>query len=331
MNKKILPMLALMLGMAVLVNAQTKDKVKKEKESDLSPKKIEKKEKMTIVIDGNDITVNGKPLDELKDADVDALSMLPRMKHQLAPLGGLKMFGGDVMGNKAYLGVTSNASEKGAKIVSVQKESPAEKAGFKKDDIITKVNETKISSSSDLYEAIGEFKPEEKVTITYLRDDKENTATVTLEKNANATTRSFNFNSKDLDDLKELGDLKGLESLRDLEFDMPQLRNLPRMEGRAFGNFNRKPRLGVEIQDVEEGKGVKILDVDDDTPAAKAGLKKDDVISELNGKAIASVDDLQSALKELKEGDSFKIGYKRNGQSQTAEIKFPKKLKTAEL
>jgi serine protease Do len=66
-----------------------------------------------------------------------------------------------------------------------------------------------------------------------------------------------------------------------------------------FGNsFNRKPRLGIEIQDVEEGKGVKILDVDDDTPAAKAGLKKDDIISELNGKSINSVDELQSALKE---------------------------------
>jgi serine protease Do len=95
--------------------------------------------------------------------------------------------------------------------------------------------------------------------------------------------------------------------------------------------FNRKPRLGIEIQDVEEGKGVKILDVDDDTPAAKAGLKKDDVISGLNGKSIDSVDELQSALKEMKEGDSFKVTYKRNGQSQTAEIRFPKKLKTAEL
>jgi serine protease Do len=327
MNKKILPLLALMVGVTVFSNAQSKDKVKKETESDLIiRKKGDSKEKMTIVIDGNDITVNGKPLGELKDSDVEILhrkgmgAMLPRIQKQMAPLGSLKMFGDVAEGNSAYLGVTSNGSEQGAKIVSVQKESPAEKAGFKKDDIITKVNDTKITGSSDLYDAIGGFKPGEKVAITYLRNDKEATANVSLEKNA-GFARSFNF--KD-------GDFNG-----DLNFNMPELqelrglRNMPRINGMDL--FNRKPRLGIEIQDVEEGKGVKILDVDDDTPAAKAGLKKDDVISGLNGKSIDSVDELQSALKEMKEGDSFKVTYKRNGQSQTAEIRFPKKLKTAEL
>jgi serine protease Do len=325
MNKKILPLLALMMGVTILSSAQSQGKIKKEKESDLIiRKKGDSKEKMTIVIDGDDITVNGKPLDELKEGDVEVLhrkgmgAMLPRLKKQMAPLGSLKMFGGDAAGNSAYLGVTSNGSEKGARIVSVQKESPAEKAGFKKDDIITKVNDTKITGSADLYETIGGFKPNEKVTITYLRGDKEATANVTLEKNSGFEARSFNF--KD-------GDFNG-----DFNFKMPdlsELRGLPRMNGMDM--FSRKPRLGIEIQDVEEGKGVKILDVDDDTPAAKAGLKKDDVISGLNGKTIDSVDELQSALKELKEGDSFKVTYKRNGQPQTAEIKFPKKLKTADL
>jgi serine protease Do len=330
MNKKILPLLVLALGVSVLGISQSKDKApaKKEKESDLIiRKKSGSKDKMTIVIDGNDITVNGKPLDQLKESDVEILhergigSMLPRLKSQMAPFGSLKMLA-DIESNSAYLGVTSNASDKGAKIVSVQKESPAEKAGFKKDDIITKVNDTKIENSGDLYEAIGDFKPEEKVNITYLRDDKEATASVILEKNKSAEARSFNFKNGDFNN-----DFNG-----DFNLKMPELRNLPRINGMDFGgSFSRKPRLGVEIQDVEEGKGVKILDVDDDTPAAKAGLKKDDVISELNGKSINSVDELQSALRELKEGDSFKIGFKRNGQSQTAEIKFPKKLKTAEL
>ncbi|NCI48628.1 PDZ domain-containing protein [Sediminibacterium roseum] len=334
MNTKILPLIALALGVAVLGNAQSKDKSdKKEKAGSdvIIRKKGDSKEKMTIVIDGNDITVNGKPLNELKDGDVEVLSekgmgaMIPRLRGKMGTMGGLKMFGGVVENNRAYLGVTSTASEKGAQVATVQKGSPAEKAGFKKDDVITKVNDIKISNGGDLYDAIGEFKPGEKVTITYLRDGKENTATVALEKST--ISSSFSFDRKDLDHLKDLGDLKGMEGLH---FDMPQLHNIPGLNGREF-SFNRRPRLGVEIQDVEEGKGVKILDVDDETPAAKAGLKKDDVISELNGKAIGSVDELQSALKEIKEGDTFKLGYKRNGQLQTAEIRFPKKLKTAEL
>jgi serine protease Do len=75
-------------------------------------------------------------------------------------------------------------------------------------------------------------------------------------------------------------------------FDMPEMGRACQ-DGRGSTVFNRRPRLGLEIQDVEEGKGVKILDVDSETPAAKAGLKKDDVISDIDGKTIASVEDLK--------------------------------------
>ena len=102
------------------------------------------------------------------------------------------------------------------------------------------------------------------------------------------------------------------------------------MPGTYFG-FSRKPRIGMQIQDVEEGKGVTVQDVDDDTPAAKAGLKEGDVITEVNGKEIAGVDELRNEIKDLKEGDSFKVRYKRGGNNQTAEVKIPKRMKTADL
>ena len=65
--------------------------------------------------------------------------------------------------------------------------------------------------------------------------------------------------------------------------------------------------------------------------AGISGLKEDDIITDLNGKEVKSVDDLRAKLKELKEGESFKLGVKRNGKSQTIDIKYPKKLKTANL
>ena len=43
---------------------------------------------------------------------------------------------GDEKGNDAFLGVTSETDENGAKIVDVSKGSAAEKAGLKKGDII---------------------------------------------------------------------------------------------------------------------------------------------------------------------------------------------------
>lgn len=118
----------------------------------------------------------------------------------------------------------------------------------------------------------------------------------------------------------------------DFNFHMP---NMPEFKNsfpfEYHNNGGGKPRLGIEIQDLEEGSGVKVTDVDDDMAAGKSGLKEDDIITELNGKEVKSVDDLRAKLKELKEGEAFKLGVKRNGKSQIIDIKYPKKLKTANL
>jgi serine protease Do len=193
-----------------------------------------------------------------------------------------------------------------------------------------------LKDSEDLYEAIGDRKPEDKVTITYLRDGKSATTTATLGKASSANVKAFNFNGDGFN-MEKLERLREeLPRMKERIREMPRmeglerLRVMPKMEGMEFYG-SRRPRLGLEIQDVEEGKGVKILDVDSDTPASKAGLQKDDVISEVDGKTIASVDELKEKLKDLKEGDSIKITYKRGGQTQTTDLKLPKKLKTADL
>ncbi len=89
--------------------------------------------------------------------------------------------------------------------------------------------------------------------------------------------------------------------------------------------------MGIEIQDTDDSNGVKILDVDDESPAYKAGLKENDIIMQVNGKAIKSVDDLKADLKDVKDGDTITLQYKRDDKIQTANIKLPKELKTADL
>jgi serine protease Do len=325
MYKKLIPAALLAFCITAGAEAQTKEKAdkpaKKEKEESITiRKKGDAKEKTTIVIDGDDITVNGKPLSELKDGDVEVFRNRitgpnARVFGKIAPFnGGVKMFGeGFPFGNKAVLGVSSKKDDKGARVVSVEKESAAEKAGLKADDIITKVGDTKIENSDDLYDAIGKLNPDDKVSITYLRDGKEATASATLGKNTSGNARVFNFNGDDLG--------------RSFNFKMPDIRGFDGMDWSSL----RKPRLGMTIQDLSEGKGVKVTDVDDASAAEKAGLKKDDVITEINGKAVSSVDELKSSIRDLKEGDSVKVTYQRDGKSQSATISFPKKLKMAEL
>ena len=322
---KILPAALLALLLTGSATAQTKERSKKD-ETITIRKKTDSKEKITIVVDGDNITINGKPLEDMKDADIEVLRnkgigpLMPGIRAHIAPMaamGGMKMFGDafPFAGNSAFLGVVSEKNEKGVTITSVEKESAAEKAGLKKEDIITKVGDTKIENSTDLYDAIGKYKPEDKATITYLRDGKEATTTATLSKNKSADIKEFNMDGSNFNFAMPR---------------MPRMNSMPRINGMDF-SYSRKPRLGLEIQDLAEGKGVKVLDVNSDTPAAKAGMQKDDVILDIDGKAVASVDELKEKVKNLKEGDTIKVTYQRSGKTQTTDIKFPKRLKTADL
>jgi serine protease Do len=64
---------------------------------------------------------------------------------------------------------------------SILPNSPAEKAGLKERDIITKVDGTNIDETHSLTSLVGRKSVGDKVTLTVIRDDKEITKTVTLE------------------------------------------------------------------------------------------------------------------------------------------------------
>ncbi|GGK93035.1 hypothetical protein Sme01_59310 [Sphaerisporangium melleum] len=83
----------------------------------------------------------------------------------------------------AYLGVTladATGGTEGAVIGSVQAGSPAERAGLKAGDLITKIDGQQVSGAETVVGAVRGFRPGTKVTLTYVRDGATATATVTL-------------------------------------------------------------------------------------------------------------------------------------------------------
>jgi S1-C subfamily serine protease len=56
-------------------------------------------------------------------------------------------------------------------IASVAHESVAQQAGISIDDVIVQVNEHEISSSSDLVQVIGRYRPGDEISIQLLRGD----------------------------------------------------------------------------------------------------------------------------------------------------------------
>jgi serine protease Do len=329
-NRKISALTLAALLSFTVVTAQKADKKEKEKGKDKDKKSQtitivrsgDADEKITVEVNGDKVTVNGKPVEEYK-GDVEVITgssdvynwgrpgRLNALKVPSAPMA-MSGISGDhffsVGGNEAVLGVSTERSDDGIKITEVTKESGAEKAGLKEGDIITKIDDKVIEDAGDVFEAISKKKPEDKVTITYKRDGKEQTATATLQKNEHGFAMA-------------MGDNFGQDF--NWNYDNGQ-------GGRSY-SFSRRPKLGLQVEDLEQGNGVKVLDVNAETPAGKAGLQKDDVITSFNGKEIKGVDDIRNAMRDVKEGESVKVTYQRGGSAQTADIKFPKAVKKASL
>lgn len=278
----------------------------------------DKDSKVTIEIKDDEVLVDGKPLDDFTDDDI-VVRKRGAKRFRLdggSPFrfdGGAWSLDGDgpyADEDRAFLGVTSEGSTSGAKITSVSDNSAAAKAGLKPGDVITKVDDKAVYDHEQLSEAISNHKPDDKVTITYKRDGKENKATVTLGKRPRRPARPMAPN--------------------------PPVPPLPfEFDGGDFGDvfMNRggQPRLGIKVQDTEDGKGVKVLDVEEGSAAEKAGIKKDDVITSFEGKEVTSATELSRSSKEARDKSTLKVQLNRNGKSQTVEVKVPKKLRTATL
>ncbi len=306
-----------------------KDKVITEKSDKLDngdeiiiKRKGDKDIKVTVEVKGDQILVNGKPIAEFDGGDIIVKKIKPFYDGESIDLvaprspfrGGWSYSGdGDFMNmdnaKVGFLGVTTEDAENGsgAKINEVTKGSAAEKAGLKAGDIITKIDDKKIGNG-ELTETVRKYKPEDKVTVTYTRDGKEQKTTATL------------------------GRLRQMK-MKTFSMAMPKMNQNFSYNGDNYYSFSYsgKAKLGIKAQDLEEGKGAKVLDVDDESPADKAGIKEGDIITEFEGKPVENADDLAKLARENKEKYNYKIKLTRDGKSQEVQVKIPKKLKTADL
>ncbi len=68
---------------------------------------------------------------------------------------------------------------------------------------------------------------------------------------------------------------------------------------------------------LKEVYGVEVTQVDEGSPAAKAGLQRGDVILEYNGQRVNGIEQLQRLIRETPAGRNVKLAVSRNGGMQT--------------
>jgi len=155
----------------------------------------------------------------------------------------------------------------GALVATVEKDTPASRAGLKQGDIILKVNGQTVDSANDLRLMISGMAPGSTVNVTIWRDNKTQDVKVTLAQLP--TENAQNGQSESTGS----GVMHGVQ-VQTLTPDMTQ-------------------DLGVP----SGTHGVVITSVDPSSPAAAAGLDRGDVIQEVNHKPVNNAEEYQEALQ----------------------------------
>lgn len=291
-------------------------------------KKGQKDAKITLEMNGDNILVNGKPLDEFIADGVtikvyDLEKTLHRQAEHLHNLSATmnKRFSNwnDSLtkGKNAFLGITTNIADKGVKIANVETGSAAEKAGLKVGDIIQSINGKSITDPDNLVKAIHGFKPKDDIQITYDRNGKIKNTQATLGETENVF-RNFSFSNRN--------NINGLFDPKLFSETFTQNSN----DGYNF-MFNSNHKLGLKIEDLDEGEGVKVTNVEDNSAAEKAGIKNEDIITQVEGNKVMDVNDMRQKLRDTRSKTSYSIKGNRNGTEMTFNIKIPKNKNKADL
>lgn len=208
---------------------------------------------------------------------------------------------------------------RGVLISEVVDDSPADEQGLEDGDIIIEIDGKEIETVSGATKTIKSFSPGDEVKIVVLRDgDKKKVIGV------------------------RLGEREGKAHEYDYEYKFE--RKLPRMT-RAFKRigeaWDNQGYLGVRIENisdelgeyfgVEEGEGVLVLEVIDDSPADIAGLQAGDVIVEIDGRKVTSTDNLVKQVSKSKPGEDVDITYKRKRRTRTVEVELGEREGPARL
>lgn len=139
-------------------------------------------------------------------------------------------------------------------ISEVTENSGAKNAGLKEKDIIVRLNDVKISTYADLKGYINSKRPNDIITVTYLRDGVEKKTNVTLTKNEVTTIQSLGLEIKNLQS-SELKKLKISNGVKVTAISNSELIAYGVKEGYILSAINNKKIFSVDdVNDIISNK-----------------------------------------------------------------------------
>ena len=211
---------------------------------------------------------------------------------------------------------------RGVGVTQVVKDSPAEKAGIRKDDVILRIDGENVNSVRKLNRLISEMAPDHSVRVTVSRGGAEQELTATIGKRNNSNLVRDLLSGEPRAWKFERADPKGFQWKGPMHGDFGDLGNFSMFlqNSRRIGAITMQ--LTKQLADyfgVTGGKGVLVIAVTDDGPAAKAGVRAGDVITAVDGEAVDSPGDISRVIGRKKEGD-VTLTVIRNKSQQTIRV-----------
>ena len=149
----------------------------------------------------------------------------------------------------------------GIYVAKVEERSAAMEGGLQEGDVIIAINDIPTRTTAQMQEQMNKFRPGDKVTVKFIRDNKEKTVTVTL-RNSQGNTKLTK--ASDIFDLGCAFIEVPAETLKQLEI-----------------------RHGVQVSGVKAGK------------FKDAGIKDGFIILDINNTRVTSKDDIEKIYKEI--------------------------------
>ncbi len=179
--------------------------------------------------------------------------------------------------------------KEGVLVTQVYEGDPADEAGIREGDIIVGIDGREIKTSRELSRFVAEAGVGSKLKIGLIRDGREKTVRVKLAKRPD------------------------------------QEPNVARSESRSDG-------LGVRVREIDpqiaeqlgvspDQRGVVIVQVDPESNIAQAGVRRGDIIIEINRESVEDLKDYNALIKDIDEGDTVQMLLRRGGGGMLA-VKF---------
>lgn len=198
----------------------------------------------------------------------------------------------------------------GVLIGDVVKGSPAETAGLQKGDVIVEMDGIKIDSADTAVQHVREKAPGDNVKVVVIREGKKEVITAVL------GARPAEAEQK-------------MTQQKEEQYYNLQIPRVDRVfkEAGFGGGF-----LGLRIQSMTPDlasyfgvhEGILVLDVEDDSPSAKAGLRGGDVIIKVDNQDVSDASDFREYIRDREPGQRVDLTFKRKGETRRVQVEVGK-------